>query len=68
MKDWSDRRGPRSYRVRIGHHTVTVVGASAEQAIGEARRLLCLELPRLWDVIHGLHPGKFQVEPLHAAH
>ena len=49
--------------VRIGHHAVVVEAPSPHEAICEARRLLCVEMPRLWDVIHHLEDSRFEVAP-----
>lgn len=52
----------RKYRVRVGHTTVVVEAASAEEAIREARRQLCHEMPRMWDVIQSLETTRFEVQ------
>ena len=49
------------YRVQVGHAATTVESASPREAIQEARRQLCLEMPRLWDVITRLEDSKFEV-------
>ena len=49
------------YRVRLGHSEVRVDGLSASDAIRNARRRFCQEMPRLWDVIHQLQDDRFQV-------
>ncbi|MBX3412851.1 MAG: hypothetical protein KF708_09200 [Pirellulales bacterium] len=54
-----------SYRVRVGHAEVTVRSQSQEEAIRLARRQLCAELPRLWDVIHRLEDAQFRVDLAH---
>ena len=53
-----------SFRVQVGHNTLNVQGASAEEAVREAKRRLCLELPRMWDVIQSLDDSRFQVSPI----
>jgi hypothetical protein len=53
-----------TYRVQVGHTTTTVQGRSREEAIREARRALCRDMPRMWDVIHKLNDDQFVVEPL----
>lgn len=49
------------YRVRLGHAEVQVEGHSPHEAIQLARRRLCQELPRLWDVIQTAEESRFQV-------
>jgi hypothetical protein len=49
------------FEVSLGHATVFVYGKSIPEAIAEARKLLCKELPRMWDVIHSLDAQRFQV-------
>ena len=50
------------YEVCVGHFTVRVEGRSRDEAIVAARRQLCRELPRMWDVIHSLEANRFQVD------
>jgi hypothetical protein len=50
-----------TYRVQVGHATTTVRGRSVEEAIREARRALCQDMPRMWDAIHKLDDGCFAV-------
>jgi len=49
------------YRVSLGHASVDVAGQNKEEAIANARRRLCQELPRLWDVISRTDAEKFEV-------
>lgn len=49
------------YEVCVGHFTVKVEGRSKEDAIIAARKRLCRELPRMWDVIQSLEHERFQV-------
>lgn len=49
------------FRVRLGHHCVTVAGSSAQEAIAKARQLLSDQMPRLWDVISQLEDARFEV-------
>jgi hypothetical protein len=49
------------YRVRLGHAEVRVQGESAQEALRQARRQLCRDMPRLWDVIQSLDDNRFQV-------
>jgi hypothetical protein len=55
---------PSQFLVTVGHTQVTVSGVTREDAIQQARRALCSELPRLYDVIRGLDASRFQVLPL----
>lgn len=50
-----------SYRIQVGHNIVIVQGTTPAEAVGEARRQLSLELPRLWDVIQSLSDDRFQI-------
>jgi hypothetical protein len=52
------------FEVRLGHTSVTVECNSAAEAVRLARRLLCQEMPRLWDVIQTLDGSRFQVQQL----
>jgi hypothetical protein len=52
---------PTTYRVQVGHATATVQGHTVEEAIHEARRVFCEDMPRLWDAIHGLDNSRFTV-------
>ena len=40
------------------------LGVHREEAIREARRALCRDMPRMWDVIHKLEDSQFVVEPV----
>lgn len=51
-----------TYRVQVGHTSTTVQGRSRDEAIQAARRALCREMPRMWDVIHKLEDDQFVVE------
>jgi len=55
-----------AYRVRVGHAEVTVRSPSPEEAIRLARRQLCAEMPRLWDVISRMEDRQFRVDPAEA--
>jgi hypothetical protein len=55
---------PQDYRVIVGHASVTVSGRSRDEAIQNARTRLCIEMPRMWDVIESLDPRSFQIQPL----
>jgi hypothetical protein len=49
------------YHVRVGHSSVTVECYSPDEAIALARRMLSLEMPRMWDVIQALAADRFEV-------
>ena len=62
--NWNSESGKsleRTYEVSVGHARVRVRGASRDEAIAEARAQLCLDLPRMWDVIHSLEMQRFEV-------
>jgi hypothetical protein len=52
------------YKVIVGHTSVMVSGRSRDEAIRNARMRLCIEMPRMWDVIENLDPRSFQIQPL----
>ena len=52
------------YRVIVGHASVMVSGRSRDEAIQNARMRLCIEMPRMWDVIESLDARSFQIQPL----
>jgi hypothetical protein len=52
---------PHRYLVQVGHNQVFVVCATATEAISRARKQLCIDFPRLWDVISKLSESKFEV-------
>jgi hypothetical protein len=45
----------------VGHTAVTVECHSPDEAIVLARRLLSLDMPRMWDVIQALDASRFVV-------
>ena len=51
----------KSYVVRLGHNSVHVDASSDADAILQARQRLAADLPRMWDVIHGLDDSRFRV-------
>lgn len=51
----------REFRVVVGHWDLRIQAMNAQSAIDEAKRTLCRQLPRLWDVIHTLAPDRFSV-------
>jgi hypothetical protein len=53
-----------TYREQLGHTTTTVRGRTVAEAIREARRALCKDMHRMWDVIHKLDDSQFVVEPI----
>ncbi len=52
------------YRVKVGNLTVDVKGRTKDEVIPEARRRLCLEMPRMWDVISSMDDQQFEITPL----
>ena len=52
------------YQVEIGHLKVIVHGQTPEEAVNNARRQLCEQLPRMWDVIANSHDDRFVVQPI----
>jgi hypothetical protein len=52
------------FRVTVGHVSVLVQAGSPTEAVGNARRQMCAEMPRLWDVIAQLEEDRFRVERL----
>lgn len=54
------------FRVSVGHEQFVVRGTDRADALREARRRLCLELPRMWDVIEGLDDSRFEITPVEA--
>ena len=52
------------FSVRVGMREVEIQCLSREEAIEHARRKLCNELPRLWDVIAAMDVHKFEVREL----
>ncbi|MCA9223288.1 MAG: hypothetical protein KDA71_23390 [Planctomycetales bacterium] len=51
-----------AYDVQIGHVRVRVLGNSPEEAVEHARRRLCAEMPRMWDLIASLAAPRFAVQ------
>ena len=52
------------FRVQVGHEKIVVRGSDRAAALHEARRRLCLELPRMWDVIEKMEDSRFVIEEL----
>ena len=61
MIEWNSSRPQLEYEVKVGSMAVTVRGATQEEAIKQARTKLSHDMPRLWDVIHGLAESRFNV-------
>ena len=61
MIEWNSSKPKLEYEVKVGHMSVVVRGTSQDEAISNARMKLSRELPRMWDVIHGLDSSKFDV-------
>ena len=49
------------YEVRIGHTRVRVQGRSDEEALQQAKNRLCMEMPRLWDVIQAMEINNIEI-------
>lgn len=49
------------YDVQIGLTHVFVEGRDRDDAIQAARRKLCADLPRMWDLIAGIQEDRFVV-------
>ena len=60
MTNQPEKRG-RHYSVSVGFARVRVMARTTMEAIEAARTRLASEMPRLWDVIQGLEPRRFQV-------
>jgi hypothetical protein len=56
-----DKQTDCQYEVRIGHARVRVRGRSDEEALRHARNRLCLDMPRLWDVIQSMEINNFEI-------
>ena len=61
MIEWNSSRPMREFEVKVGLMCVRVQGVSQEDAITNARAQLSRDLPRMWDVIHGLDNSRFDV-------
>ena len=64
MEDAKQNLPLKTFRVDVGHSSVTVRCQHAELAIPEARRKLAMEVPRLWSLIQQLEEERFKVVPL----
>ena len=63
MIEWNSAVPKREYDVQVGLMRVQVLGTNPQDAIKNARSKMCRELPRMWDVIHGLADSRFEVTP-----
>ncbi len=61
---YEESNNTQDYKIVVGHTSVTVSGRSRDEAIQNARMRLCIEMPRMWDVIISLDPRSFQIQPL----
>ena len=61
MIEWNSSRPQMDFEVKVGLMSVIVRGATREEAINNARMKLSQDLPRMWDVIHGLDDSRFDV-------
>ena len=55
----------KSFRVTVGFSEVVVRCATRQDAVRMARKELCQEVPRLWDVIQQLEDKQFLVHTMH---
>ena len=53
---------PSEFDVHVGHAHVRVRANDVGEAIRVARRQLCEDLPRMWDVISQLPDERFKVQ------
>ncbi len=53
----------KNFRVKVGHTAVTVPGTTPQEAVRQARKQLCMEMPRMWDVIQAMSDDRFSVAP-----
>lgn len=61
MIEWNSARPQLEFEVKVGHLSVVVRGTSQDEAITNARMKLSRDMPRMWDIIHGLESSKFDV-------
>ncbi len=61
MIEWNSARPQLEFEVKVGLMSVVVRGATQEEAISNARMKLSRDLPRMWDVIHGMDNSRFNV-------
>ena len=61
MIEWNKARPQLDFEVKVGLMSVVVRGATQKEAISNARAKLSNDLPRMWDVIHGLDDSRFNV-------
>ncbi len=57
-----ESRPIRDFRIGVGHWRLCVRARDTEEAIELARQQLIQELPRLYDVIRGMEPARFELE------
>ncbi len=57
----------RCYQVSVGHASVTVHGRDSREAVEAARTRLCDDMPRMWDVIRTLDPGRFKITEIRSS-
>ncbi len=61
MIEWNSAAPKLDFDVRVGLMQVKVKGTNRQEAVENARKQLCKELPRMWDVIQGLAETRFEV-------
>jgi len=49
------------FQVQVGHFNLTLLCRDQAEAIRLARRRLCDEFPRLWEMVHNLSTDRFRV-------
>lgn len=54
----------RDYEVRIGHTRVRVQGRNDADALRQAKNRLCMEMPRLWDVIQAMEVNNIEIRKM----
>jgi hypothetical protein len=53
----------KTFEVQVGLARVRVEAHSPDEAIQIARQAFCREMPRMWDILHGLADERFVVQP-----
>lgn len=59
-----ESRPAKKYRVKLGFNEVEIEGCSKEEAIRLARIEMSVEMPLLYDVIHGADDKDFLVDEI----
>ena len=61
MIEWNSSAPRLDFEVQVGLMRVMVKGVNQQDAIKSARKQLSRDMPRMWDVIHGLADARFEV-------